>query len=144
MTPPALTIRAGAPTVGEYKRLTDAVGWEGRSASFIRGALAGSLHVVCAYQGDDMIGMARVSGDRRAYYFIQDVVVLPVHQRRGIGSKLMSALTAWLDGHAPDDATISLKADEGTERFYAQFGFATARGREMIRPVRASRSADTQ
>lgn len=50
------------PTAEQYLELRELVGWRGRDVADAKEGLAGSLHGVCAMQGDVIVGMARVVG----------------------------------------------------------------------------------
>ncbi len=49
--------------------------------------------------------------------------MLPTHQRRGVGARLMDRVIAYLQGHAPDKAFVGVFAAEGTLPFYERYGF---------------------
>lgn len=51
-----------------------------------------SLFKLAAYQDDQLVGMIRVVGDGVSIIFIQDLLVHPEFQRRGIGTNLMKAV----------------------------------------------------
>ncbi len=57
--------------------------------------------------------MGRVVGDGAVYFYIQDIVVHPEHQGKGIGENIMSALMTYLQENAPDKAFIGLFASKG-------------------------------
>ncbi|WP_101556757.1 GNAT family N-acetyltransferase [Brevibacterium aurantiacum] len=53
-----------------------------------------SAHVVSARRDGELIGLARVISDIGSVMYLQDVLVHPVHRRRGIGRQLVTrALT---------------------------------------------------
>lgn len=119
-----ISLRTDAPTVGEYKRLAQAVGWENRTDSFVRVALANSRHVICAHDRAEIVGLARIVGDGKTFFYLQDIMVLPAYQKQGIGHALMTGLMDWLAAHAAAGTTAHLRPAAGTEGFYARFGFA--------------------
>jgi ribosomal protein S18 acetylase RimI-like enzyme len=45
----------------------------------------GSLAVVVALDGSQVIGMGRLVGDGVTYFYVQELAVLPAYQGRGIG-----------------------------------------------------------
>lgn len=63
--------------------------------------------------------MARVIGDG-IHFLLVDVVLLPSHQRQGIGRELVQRVLKWVRATAPegDKATIQLIAVVGKESFY--------------------------
>ena len=71
------TIIEQLPTVGDYNRLREAVGWGSYPPQVIAKSLPRSLYGVCALVEGQVVGMARIIGDGGLAYYIQDVVVLP-------------------------------------------------------------------
>lgn len=51
-----------------------------------------SLFKLAAYQDEQLVGVIRVVGDGVSIIFIQDLLIHPEFQRRGIGKKLMLAV----------------------------------------------------
>lgn len=47
--------------------------------------------VTVQYQGK-VVGMGRVIGDGRIFFYIQDIAVLPEHQNKGIGKLIMETI----------------------------------------------------
>lgn len=58
----------------------------------LRRAYDHSLFVLAAYQEERLVGIIRVVGDGISIIFIQDLLVHPDFQRRGIGKQLMTAV----------------------------------------------------
>ncbi|MEJ2358036.1 MAG: GNAT family N-acetyltransferase [Deinococcales bacterium] len=112
------------PTPEEYRRLCEAVGW-GPVMNFEAAptSLERSLYGVVALHLGHAIGMARVVDDGAIYHYLQDGVVDPAHQRRGIGHRLVRTAVAHVHAHAPDRAFLGVFAAQGTERFYRGAGF---------------------
>ena len=112
------------PTMAEYRSLISAVGWaEWTNFDAANAALTGSLYHVVALHEDAAIGMARVVGDGAMFFYIQDVVVTPAHQGRGVGTLLLERVMGYLTGAAPEKPFIGLFAAEGMPPYYARFGF---------------------
>ncbi len=57
-------------------------------------ALDQSLTVLVAAEAEAIIGMVRAVGDGASILYIQDIIVLKAHQRRGIGRRLLEAMDA--------------------------------------------------
>lgn len=55
-------------------------------------ALKNSLKVWTAWDGDLLVGLARVIGDGSTIIYIQDILVLKAYQRRGIGSHFITTI----------------------------------------------------
>lgn len=75
--------------------------------------------------------MARVIGDGGLVYYIQDVIVLPEYQGKGIGAQLMEAVMAYLRAHAQHKTIVGLMSAGGKEDFYRRYGF-TLRPNEKL------------
>ncbi len=117
------------PDMEEYRFLCRAVGWE----EFInfdaaRASLVNSLYHVVALYDEVVIGMARVVGDGALFFYVQDVIVIPAHQGRGVGALLVGRVMDYIKGHAPEKAFVGLFAVERTLPFYARYGFAVDPG----------------
>ena len=69
------------------------------------------------------IGMGRVIGDGGTAYQAVDIAVLPAHQKKGLGKRIVAALVGWLHANAPKSAYVSLIADGPAKDLYAQYGF---------------------
>jgi len=115
------------PNVEEYCRLIAAVGWKPRDREAITRALASSLFAVCAERDGEVIGMGRVIGDGGLHYYLTDVVVMPVHQHRGLGSRIVAALTQYVESVPFKNTWVGLFPVEGTAAFYARFGYKAQR-----------------
>jgi len=49
-------------------------------------AFENSLYLLCAFDGEQMVGFARAVGDGEHIVLVQDLIVLSEYQNRGIGS----------------------------------------------------------
>ncbi|MDO6654394.1 GNAT family N-acetyltransferase [Anaerobacillus sp. 1_MG-2023] len=111
------------PTSDEYVRLCLSVGWNNMNFSVAEKAVHQSIYATTVSYGDEVIGMARIVGDGGMYFYIQDFVVHPMHQGKGVGKMLMDQLFSYLKEHAPTQAFIGLFATEEGSHLYKQFGF---------------------
>ncbi len=107
----------------EILRLYTAVGWTAYTdkPEALRQGYEHSLLVLAAYENDDLLGIIRAVGDGFTIVFVQDILVYPEKQRRGVGSALLKAV---LDRYA-DVRQIELATDN-TEKsivFYQSMGF---------------------
>jgi GNAT superfamily N-acetyltransferase len=73
---------------------------------------------------DELAGMARVIGDQGLAYYVHDVIVVPAHQRQGIGTQMMDRVMAYLN-QASQTATLGLMSAPGKEAFYEKYGFVS-------------------
>jgi GNAT superfamily N-acetyltransferase len=112
------------PTIEEYLALREAVGWGRLDELMTERGLAHALFSVCVLHDEQVIGCGRVIGDGGLYFYLQDIMVLPAYQGRGVGTQLMQAILAYLDDHALPGAFVGLMAAKGATGFYTKFGFA--------------------
>ena len=111
------------PTADEHRRLAISVGWEHAfNWTVIPESLERSLFGVVALAGDRAVGMGRIVGDGVMYFYIQDVVVAPSHQRLGIGQQILDALMQYIRPHAP--AFVGLFATGEGREWYERNGFS--------------------
>jgi len=83
------------PSATQLKRLYAHAWWtKDRSLAKIRRLLQHSDLVATAWDGSDLVGFARVSTDFSFRAVIWDVIVDSQQHRRGIGSRLVKAVTA--------------------------------------------------
>ena len=110
----------------EILHLYQSVGWTNylKRADILEEAYANSLFVLAAYDGDSLLGIIRAIGDGLTIVFVQDIIVLPEYQRKGIGTKLLKTL---MDKYK-DVYQMELLTDntEKTNAFYRSVGFTAA------------------
>lgn len=107
----------------EIRRLYTEVGWTAytENMSVLEQGYKNSLLVLAAYENDELLGIIRVVGDGFTIIFVQDILVFPREQRKGVGTALMKAV---LDRY-PDVRQIMLATDNTskTVAFYKSLGF---------------------
>lgn len=106
--------------------LYQAVGWVmyTRDPAKLKRALAQSLMVLGAFDGDQIVGLIRAVGDGETILFIQDLLVLPNYQRQGIGHQLVNAL---VDQYPAVRQRVLLTDDQPDTRvFYEKIGFVSS------------------
>ncbi len=118
-----MDIEKRIPTVSEYLKLRKAVGWWDTEEDSIEEALKNSLFSVVAVESDKVIGVGRIVGDGGLYFYIQDLIVHPDYQNKGLGKQLMKELMNYIKGHAKHGAFIGLMAARGFAKYYESFGF---------------------
>jgi ribosomal protein S18 acetylase RimI-like enzyme len=112
------------PSADDYLELNRSVGWgKVPYRPSIEKALQNSLLCLCVFQHDKVLGFARVVGDRSICFYIQDLIIHPEYQQRGIGSSLMSSAMEFIKKNAAPKAFVGLMAAVDTEPFYEKFGF---------------------
>lgn len=107
----------------EILPLYAAVGWTNYTdrPEMLRQAFRHSLLVLGAYEGDKLVGLLRAVGDGFSVVLIQNLLVLPDHQRQGIGTRLVRALME----RYPEVYQMQLFTDDTpkTTAFYQSLGF---------------------
>lgn len=79
----------------EICSLYNSVGWSVYCrAERLRQAFAASVCILAAYERNKLIGLLRAVGDGVTVVLLQDVLVHPGYQRRGIGRRLVACLLA--------------------------------------------------
>lgn len=117
------TIIERVPTVEEYIKLRSAVGWAIPNKESIQKGLSNSLYTVCVEFEGKIIGTGRVIGDGALAYYIQDVIVLPEFQNRGIGSLIMDSIMHYLKKNCTPNTVVGLMAAKDVSPFYQKYGF---------------------
>ena len=108
----------------EILRLYSEVGWTAYTENMaaLEEGYKNSLLVLAAYEGAELLGIIRAVGDGCTIVFVQDILVFPGHQRRGVGTALLKAV---LDRY-PDVRQVELVTDNTpkTVAFYKSLGFS--------------------
>ena len=107
----------------EILGLYTAVGWTAytEDPAALRRGYENSLLVLGAYEDGKLAGIIRAVGDGATVVFIQDILVFPEYQRKGVGSALLRAV---LDKYA-GVRQVELVTDntEKTVAFYQSMCF---------------------
>lgn len=111
------------PAVAEYRDLRRLSGLSEKTVEAAERGLPATLYAVVIEHEGAAIGMGRVVGDGGTAYQVVDIAVLPGHQGKGLGKRIVAALVGWLHANAPRSAYVSLIADGPAKDLYAQYGF---------------------
>lgn len=107
----------------EILSLYTAVGWTAYTDDFdaLKEGFSRSLLVLAAYEGERLRGILRAVGDGATVVFVQDLLVFPADQRKGVGTALLKELAM----RFPNVRQIELVTDdtEKTKSFYRAAGF---------------------
>ncbi|MFC2082479.1 GNAT family N-acetyltransferase [Candidatus Bipolaricaulota bacterium] len=88
-------------------------------------AVENSSYVVSAWEGEKLVGLARGLSDDVSIFYLQDILVHPEYQRRGIGEQLLQAC---LDRYAHVRSKVLMTDDEVRQRlFYEKAGFRNSK-----------------
>jgi ribosomal protein S18 acetylase RimI-like enzyme len=109
--------------------LFNAVGWQKRTTDRDRLAqlVRGSLWVISAWDGEQLVGFARAISDGAFNAYISTVAVLPDYQRRGIGREIVRRL---IEGH--DGIQFVLHANADAYPFYLHLGLGFEPATNML------------
>ncbi|MCI7028179.1 MAG: GNAT family N-acetyltransferase [Eubacteriales bacterium] len=109
----------------EILGLYASVGWTAytEQPESLRRGFEASLLVLAAYEDGALVGLIRVVGDGQTIVFVQDILVHPSCQRRGIGTALLKEVLKRYS-HVRQ---IELTTDDTpkTRAFYESVGFRT-------------------
>lgn len=100
--------------------LREAVGWS-RMEKEYSDPLMTSYYHIAVYEGIKLIGYIDSISNGVTDAYIQDLMVCPDHQGRGIGTDLMNKMIEYLTGK--HIYMISVVYDECLKPFYERFGF---------------------
>lgn len=118
------TVEHSVPSVQAYRRLRKASGLSPKTLAAAERGLPNTLFGLQVFYRGEPVGMGRVIGDGGAFYQVVDIAVLPEHQGRGLGKRIMQAIADYIEREVPESAYVSLLADGQAHRLYRQFGFA--------------------
>ncbi|RCS31286.1 N-acetyltransferase [Rhodanobacter denitrificans] len=123
MSDPAYAILQATPSASVYNALRTGAGLGAKTEEAARRGLPGSLFAVQILHRGEPIGMGRVIGDGGCFYQVVDIAVLPAHQGKGLGKRIMREIMDYLDANVPPGGYVSLIADGRAQELYARFGF---------------------
>lgn len=115
----------------EFAALRSLVGWKNPELGVLQASMESTLFWVSAYSENELIGTGRVIGDGAMYFYIQDVIVHPGHQKVGLGSQIMESINHYLAVNYPAGSTVGLLAAQGKEKFYEKFEFISRNGQKL-------------
>jgi GNAT superfamily N-acetyltransferase len=111
------------PEAADYRRLRRSVGWEDLEEEAVIAGLRNALYSLTVVFRGETVGCGRVVGDGAIYFYIQDVIVEPGLQGRGLGRCIMDRVMGFIRHNARHNSFIGLMAASGAARFYERYGF---------------------
>ena len=107
----------------EILSLYKSVGWTAytEQPDVLRQGFENSMLILAAYDAEKLLGIIRAVGDGATIVFVQDILVFPEYQRRGVGTALLQAVLNRYD----NVRQIELATDntEKTVAFSKSMGF---------------------
>ena len=110
----------------EILELYESVGWSNYTSQpeMLRNAYSKSLKILAAYDSEKLIGIIRVVGDGSSIVYIQDLLILPEYQRKGIGTRLLKEITSIYSNVY--QKVLMTDNTEKTISFYKSMGYKLA------------------
>jgi ribosomal protein S18 acetylase RimI-like enzyme len=106
----------------EISELRKSVGWNSME-EYYNDSLKQSYFYICCYEEDNLIGFLDVVSNGVTDAYIQDVMVSPKYQGKGIGTNLINKAINKLK--EDNIYMISVIFEESLLSFYNKFGFNT-------------------
>lgn len=130
-----IELRENQLDIETYMHLRREVGWKMLSPKQAQMALSNCLFNVVAYEDGEAVGMGRIVGDGAVVCYVQDLVILPRVQGRGIGSRVLGRLIEYVESITEDgtEMMLCLMCAKGREGFYKKHDFM-ARPTENLGP----------
>lgn len=128
-------VKKNTITIEEYLGIRARVGWIRLQEKQADTALKNSLLTVGIYDGENLVGMGRLVGDGAVICYVQDLIVIPEYQHKGVGSEILDALIEYVEElrMAGTQMMLCLMCAKGRESFYEKHGFV-ARPTEALGP----------
>ena len=125
-----LTYReCGAECLAEVREIYAACGWTNylEDEETLRRALEQSLFLLGAFEDSALVGFVRCVGDGAYILYVQDLIVTPALQRKGIGRELMRQVSERFAG-LRQFLLITDAEDAVSNAFYRAIGLKTTLG----------------
>ena len=107
------------------------VDWSGLYKSQIQQKLANTNHTFTIYEGNRLVGMARIVGNTHTVCYLKDFIIKPEYQHEGYGNFLMDFILNYIKEHNSKDkhSKICVFSSKGKEKFYEKCGFHFVSGK---------------
>lgn len=79
-------------SIDDYITLRQDVGWESLNKGQAQAGIEHSFFILGCYDGDEIVGSAKVILDRGYIAYLADVMVMPEYQKQGIGKELVNRM----------------------------------------------------
>lgn len=120
-----ILIKENILDVDTYLSIRKQVNWKKLTEEQAKKALENSMYTLVAMEDDKVLGMGRIVGDGAVICYIQDLVVVPEAQGRGVGKMIIEKLIAYVKSIQLEGTEImlDLMCAKGREKFYEKAGF---------------------
>lgn len=109
----------------DFVRLRVETGFAAIPVEHARRALQNGLLNVSALYHGELVGMGRLVGDGAMYWYLQEIIVAPNFQRKGVGTMIVNHLVDYAKANSATGTftTIGGISAKGKEPFYEKMGF---------------------
>ena len=109
----------------DFIRLRIEAGFAEIPVEHVKKALQNGLINVSAIYNGELVGMGRLVGDGAMYWYLQEIIILPQFQRKGIGTMIVNHLVDYAKANSVTGkfTTIGGVSAKGKEPFYEKMGF---------------------
>ncbi len=121
-------------TAKDFIRLKVATGFSDRPIEQVEKALSNDLFDITAICNNEVVGMGRLVGDGVMYWYLQEIIVLPQFQGKGIGTCIVNRLLEYIKENTEQGTftSVGLTAAKGKDTFYERFGFSKSLGMKLF------------
>ncbi len=104
-------------------QLRSSVGWDSLSEPTLSKALSNSIFFASIWHQGQAVAMGRIVGDGHQYFYLQDMIVNPTHQKMGLCQRITEHLVNQVKSIAEPGAFFGLMAAEDVSSVYKKHGF---------------------
>lgn len=111
--------------IDEVYEIYEANKWENylNDKERLSGAFEQSVYILGAFENDRLVGFVRCVGDSEYILYVQDLIVKPSHQRKGIGRELIGKVSEAYPG-VRQFVLITDRDNEVSNSFYKAIGLS--------------------
>ena len=106
-----------------YLSLREAVGWKALTEEQAQKALQNSLVTVLAIDDGKPVGMGRIVGDGAVICYIQDLIVIPEYQGKGLGTQAVRFVKALYEDWLKITLVTPVEKKENVKFYTEKCGF---------------------
>jgi len=104
-------------------QLRSSVGWDSLTEPTLAKALTNSIFFASIWYKNKAVAMGRIVGDGHQYFYLQDMIVNPDHQRQGLCQRITENLISRVKDIAEPGAFFGLMAATDVASIYQKHGF---------------------